>query len=135
MNATRKLLEERGVHHKVPDFDMFWRDFHAYTRHKHAHGHDAAEILAPVKARLNYDIEGWLAAGSLDDPTPYKYPQMTDVVFRLSEHAHRDLESALAVWSTHIRALSKLVTRINVDSQVRECVATTARTTEEAAVA
>jgi hypothetical protein len=26
------------------------------------------------------------------------------------------------VWSTHIKALSKMVTRIKVDWQVRECV-------------
>jgi len=123
MNATRKLLEERGVHTKVPGFDMFWRDFHAYTRHKHAHGREAAQILAPVKTRLGYDIEGWLASGNLDDPTPFKYPQMTDVVFKLSDHAHRELESALAVWTVHIRSLSKLVTRINVDCQIRQCTA------------
>ena len=41
----------------------------------------------------------------------------------MNDDARREMESALAVWTVHIRALSKLVTRINVDWQVRECVA------------
>jgi hypothetical protein len=31
------------------------------------------------------------------------------------------MQSSLAVWTTHIRGLSKLVTRIRVESQVRLC--------------
>jgi hypothetical protein len=42
--------------------------------------------------------------------------------FRLSEEGAREMEAALAVWTTHIKALSKLVTRIKVDWQVRDCV-------------
>ncbi len=30
MNATRQLLEERGVPGKIRDFDTFWKDFHTY---------------------------------------------------------------------------------------------------------
>lgn len=123
MNATRKLLEERGVAQKIPEFHRFWGDFHLYTRLKHAHGHDREQILAPTSAFLQYDIEGWLAGGDLGDPDAYRYPKPTRAEFRLSEEGAREMEAALAVWTTHIKALSKLVTRIKVDWQVRECVA------------
>jgi hypothetical protein len=123
MNATRKLLEERGVARKIPDFQKFWSDFHLYTRLKHAHGRDKAQILASSSAFLQYDIEGWIASGEMGDPSAYKYPKPTRVEFRLSEEGAREMEAALAVWTTHIKALSKLVTRIKVDWQVRECIA------------
>ena len=48
----------------------------------------------------------------------------------MSEEGRREMESALAVWTTHIKALSKLVTRIKVDWQVRECT----RADQESAV-
>ena len=122
MNATRKLLEERGIAAKIPDFEGFWRDFHAYTRLKHAHGRDKAQILSSAKAPLHYDIEGWLATGDLGNPQLFRHDEAREMLFRLSEEGRRELESALAVWTTHIKALSKMVTRIKVDWQVRECI-------------
>ena len=122
MNATRKLLEERGIAHRIPEFHKFWSDFHLYTRLKHAHGRDKAQILSSTHAFLQYDIEGWLASGDLGNPSAYKYAKPTRVEFRLTEEGAREMEAALAVWTTHIKALSKLVTRIKVDWQVRECV-------------
>ena len=122
MNATRKLLDERGIAAKIPDFENFWRDFHAYTRLKHAHGRDNAQILSSARARLHFDIEGWLATGDLDNPQLFRHDEAREMLFRLSEEGRREMESALAVWTTHIKALSKLVTRIKVDWQVRECV-------------
>ena len=127
MNATRALLVERGVAGKIADFDRFWRDFHQYTRLKHAHGRDRAAILSSAKTHLNYDFEGWLASGDLGDPGAYRYSRPTEVTFKLSDEGAREMDAALAVWSTHIKALSKLVTRIKVDWQVRECIAERAR--------
>jgi hypothetical protein len=127
MNATRALLVERGIAQKIPDFDRFWRDFHQYTRLKHAHGRDRAAILSSAKTHLNYDFEGWLASGDLGDPGAYRYAKPTEVTFQLSDEGAREMDAALAVWSTHIKALSKLVTRIKVDWQVRDCIAERAK--------
>jgi len=121
MNATRRLLEARGIAKAIPEFQKFWSDFHLYTRLKHAHGRDKAQILGSAGAFLQYDIEGWLASGDLGNPGAFKYPKPTRAEFRLGEEGAREMEAALAVWTTHIKALSKLVTRIKVDWQVREC--------------
>ena len=122
MNATRALLEERGVGEEIRDFDLFWTDFHAYMKLLHAHGHDTRAILSSARATLNYDFSAWIAQGDLGDPNEYRYEKAREVEFRLSEEASHEMEHALAVWTTHIKALSKLVTRIKVDWQVRECV-------------
>lgn len=127
MNATRVLFEEHGVDRKIPDFDTFWKDFHAYTRLLHASGRERNAILSSATAVLHYDFPSWLAGGDLADPGAYRLPEATEVRFRLSEEGRRELESALEVWTTHIKALSKLVTRIKVDWQVRECLPTRAR--------
>jgi hypothetical protein len=121
MNATRRLFEERGIAKTIPEFQKFWSDFHLYTRLKHAHGREKAQILGSASAFLQYDIEGWLASGDLSNPAAFKYRKPTRVEFRLGEEGAREMEAALAVWTTHIKALSKLVTRIKVDWQVREC--------------
>ena len=121
MNATRALLEERGVDKGIPDFEVFWKDFHSFTRLSHASGREKMAILSSERAVLHYDFPSWLAQGDLGDPNEYRYPSARDVEFRLSEEGSRELESALAVWTTHIKALSKLVTRIKVDWQVRDC--------------
>ncbi len=122
MDATRQLFEERGVHKSIPDFDTFWKDLHAYTKLLHASGREPAEILSSASAVLHYDFPAWFASGQLTDPAAFRFPGPTDVKFRLTEEGRRELESALAVWSTRIQALSKMVTRINVDWQVRECL-------------
>jgi len=122
MNATRALLEEHGVQHGFADFDTFWKDLHTYTRLIHACGRDMSTILSTATTVLHYDIATWLADGELSDPSAYRFGEATAVQFRLTEDGRRELESALVVWTTHIKALSKMVTRIKVDWQVRECV-------------
>ena len=84
-------------------------------------------ILSSERATLNYDFTAWIAQGDLLDPHAYRLEAPSEMEFRLDEEASRELESALAVWTTHIKALSKLVTRIKVDWQVRECVPVGAR--------
>ena len=122
MNATRQLLEERGVHLEIRDFDVFWKDFHSYIRFLHASGRDKESILSSEHATLHYDFPAWLAQSELGDPNQFRFAGAREMEFRLRSDGARELESALAVWTTHIKALSKMVTRINVDWQVRECV-------------
>ena len=68
-----------------------------------------------------------MRAATWTNPGAYRFPQPTEVLFRLGDEGRRELESALAVWTTHIKALSKMVTRIKVDWQVRECLPSKAR--------
>ena len=122
MDATRSLIEEKGSDKAIPDFDQFWKDFHAFTRLSHASGRDKKAILSADSALLHYDFPSWLASANLEHPEAFRYENAVEHEFRLSEEGNRELESALAVWTTHIKALSKMVTRIKVDWQVRECV-------------
>ena len=122
MNATRQLLEERGIQDKISSFDSFWRDFHTYTRLQHASGRDPKEILSTAHAKLNYDIPAWLAAADLVDPNGYRLPEPVECEFRLTDEGRRELESSLATWTTQIKGLSKMITRIKIAAQVRECI-------------
>jgi radical SAM superfamily enzyme YgiQ (UPF0313 family) len=121
MNATRRLLEERGVPASIADFDQFWSDFHEYTRHKHASGGSVQEILASTSAVLCYDLDGWLAESTLGDPNRFRISEPATFSFELDEEGRRELANALGVWTTHVKGLSKLVTRIKIDWQVRGC--------------
>lgn len=123
MNATRALLEERGAATRIADWDAFWTDFHTFTRLSHASGRDREAILGSAQAALRYDLPAFLAAEDLSDPSRFRYEQPADCAFRLSDEGRRELDNALGVWSTRINGLSKMVTRINVDWQVRRCVA------------
>jgi radical SAM superfamily enzyme YgiQ (UPF0313 family) len=122
MQATRALLKERGLAAKIAHFDQFWDDFSTYTQHKHASGSERSQLLEPVRATLRYDIAGWLAQEELGDPGAFRLDEPQPFVFRLTEDAKRELSAALAVWTLHIKGLTKMVTRINVAWQVRECV-------------
>jgi hypothetical protein len=55
------------------------------------------------------------------NPAPFRLSAPRRFSFRLSDEGRREMQSSLAVWTTHIRGLSKLVTRIRVESQVRLC--------------
>jgi hypothetical protein len=88
---------------------------------QHATGQSEEAILAPVEATLSFDIARWLAEGDLCDPAPYRLALPTRFVFELTEDGRSELQRSLAVWTTHIRGLSKLVTRVKVESQVRRC--------------
>jgi len=121
MRATRKLLEARGVDQQIPDFDVFWADFHRFIDLGHAHGHTTEAILAGAETEMSYDIEGWLAAGSPVDPSAFKLSEKTRVVFRLDEDSTRELHAALQSWTDTLKGLTKMVTRIQVVWQERRC--------------
>ncbi len=125
MNATKQLLIERGVAGQIANFDEFWADFHAFIHAQHASGFTREEILSPVSVTLRYDIAGWLAQPEPGDPNEFRYPAPVECRFELTPEGSRELDSALNVWTTEIKGLSKLVTRINVNSQVRRCIPVT----------
>jgi hypothetical protein len=124
MNATRQLFDERGIPAQVSNFDRFWEDFYTYNRLLHSSGRDKDTILSTMSATLNYDFPAWLSQKELGDPNLYRLPEPVEFEFRLSREGRRELENSLDVWTTHIKGLSKMVTRIRIDCQVRECVPT-----------
>jgi radical SAM superfamily enzyme YgiQ (UPF0313 family) len=122
MKATRELLEERGIADKIDNFDQFWDDFTAFIRHQHAAGRTEAEILSNAFVEMNYDIPGWLAQGDYGDPNVFRLAEPEEFEFRYSEEGLREMDAALSTWGTEVKGLSKLVTRIKLDWQVRSCV-------------
>lgn len=125
MSATRQLLEERGVPAKMQNFDEFWDDLTTFMRLQHASGREVSEITADAQATLRYDIPAWLeasASGEFVNPDDFRLTEPTEFVFRYTEEGRREMRAALATWTTQIKGLSKMVTRINVDWQVRRCV-------------
>jgi radical SAM superfamily enzyme YgiQ (UPF0313 family) len=122
MSATRRLLVERGVSNVIENFEQFWDDFTTYMRLLHASGTDRGAILAPASAPLIYDFPAWLAQEELANPNVYRLAEPRLFEFRLAREGQEELDRALQVWTTHIKGLSKMVTRIKVDSQVRQCI-------------
>jgi radical SAM superfamily enzyme YgiQ (UPF0313 family) len=121
MDVTRQLLEERGADARIPDFAEFWSDFDRFIHLRHAWGSTVEQILSPAWATLRYDMARWLADGAPVDARPYRLSEPVECEFRLSEEKSRALEGALKVWTTDIKGLTKLVTRIQVAWQVRDC--------------
>lgn len=121
MDVTRKLVTARGEHQETKDFEAFWEDFHRYTELGHAYGYTTEEILSESRAHLTYDIGAWLDAGCPKDPTPFRANRAEPVVFRLSEESEHELRAALHSWTSQLKGLTKMVTRIQVTWQVREC--------------
>lgn len=122
MNATQRMAVERGWARNVPEFDVFWSAFHAYVRSRHAHGSTAEQVLSTDRVSLAYDFPAWLAAGTPVDVRPFRLTPPRSFEFRLSDEGAHELAKAFQVWSHKIQGLAKLVTRIRVASQVRECV-------------
>lgn len=120
MDATAALLKERGVE-QIEDFDGLWHDLHQYVRARHATGTDLEQLLRPVTAVLRYDVATWIADGAPLQVGPYRLPAPQEFVFRLSPDGARELEAALKVWTSATIGLSKLVTRIRIAAQVRQC--------------
>jgi hypothetical protein len=120
MQATKALLQDRGVAESIPDFDHFWKHFHRFVELKHAHGANREQIFAPVTASLSYDFERWLLSDDIRSPQHYRFDQPLPCEFRLSDEGAQELESALAVWTYELKGLTKLVTRIRTTSQIRE---------------
>jgi len=121
MDATKDLLAGRGLTNRIQNFDSFWQDFHTYLRLTHASGTDTAEILAPARALLRYDFRSWLSTPELGDPNEFRLAEPRVFEFRLSAEGYSEMKDSLATWTTNIKGLSKLVTRIRIESQAREC--------------
>ncbi len=121
MDATRTMLLARGARDAVADFDQLWRDLHDYIRVKHATGTDIDQLVQPIELQLTHDIPAWIEAGAPLETTPYRLPQPQTFVFRVTSGGARELDAAMKVWTTATIGLSKLVTRIKVSAQVREC--------------
>ncbi len=119
MDATRKLVEERGAASLSGDFEEFWADFHHYVEAKHAAGKTADEILQPVAILQRYDVAQWIADGQPLDVTAYRLPAREVVQYALTEENAKQFRSALDVWTTSLKGLTKMVTRIQMDWQVR----------------
>lgn len=122
MKATRELAIEKGVAAQLPDFEVFWEDFSAYVRLKHAYGFTVEQILSPETAVMRHDIDRWLVEGDLKSPQDYRLAVPQEVVFRLNDEMRQELDASLKVWTVHLKGLTKMVTRIRVGAQIRECV-------------
>jgi radical SAM superfamily enzyme YgiQ (UPF0313 family) len=120
MNGSKALLQKLGVDQQIPDFDHFWDNFHRFVDLKHAHGFTRDAILAPVQATLHYDFEGWIASGEWATPQKFRFDTPRLVKFRLSDEGIQELDSALAVWTCELKGLTKLVTRIRIQAQIRD---------------
>ena len=121
MGATARMLKERGVAQTIDNFDQFWADFTTFIRLRHASGSTEEQILAPASAELHYDFPAWTRRAVLGSPQAYRLPEAEEFEFALTEEGRSEMQSALKVWTTHIRGLSKLVTRIRMDAQIRSC--------------
>jgi radical SAM superfamily enzyme YgiQ (UPF0313 family) len=121
MDVTRKLLVAKGAQQQIPDFDGFWHDFHLFMELKHATGRTVEEVLAPRRATLSYDIATWLLAGAPVDPSAFRMDMPAPFEFKLPAESADALRKAFEVWTTQILGLSKLITRIQFQWQVRRC--------------
>jgi radical SAM superfamily enzyme YgiQ (UPF0313 family) len=120
MDATRRLVEEKGAARITPNFDQFWNDFESYVRAKHADGRTEEFILSPVTVQMRYDIPQWIADGMpLETIEDYRLSQPEQFEFALSEEGERELRSALNVWTATLKGMTKMVTRIRMAWQVR----------------
>jgi len=121
MDTMKGLLIAHHIDRHIVDFEIFWANFHRYVETKHAHGHTVEEILAPRSAMFTYDIDQWIADGMPADPSPYRLAAPTEFRFRLSDGGREGLAAALDVWTSSLKGLAKMVTRIKVAWQVYEC--------------
>ena len=120
LETTRRLLVAKGAQAAMPEFDEVFEEFARRETLRHAHGASVEEVLPPVKASFRYDVEGWVKAGMPRDVGSYAFPGGPQTVeFRLSEDGERELRSAFVVWSTSLKGLTKMVTRIRTSAQVR----------------
>jgi hypothetical protein len=62
-----------------------------------------------------------MADGMPKDIGRYRSERSQEVEFKLSEEARTGLASALKVWSAELKGLTKMMKRIRVAWQVREC--------------
>jgi hypothetical protein len=122
MDATRKLVLERGAAAEVPDFEEFWNDFETFERCQHAHGMSEGEVLSPTEVEMRYDVARWRSEGMPKDVSPYRLDALEGFRFELTEEGGREIAAAFKVWTFTIRGLTKMVTRIQMAWQVRACL-------------
>jgi radical SAM superfamily enzyme YgiQ (UPF0313 family) len=122
--AARELLVEHGIELQLHGFEAFWSDFTQYVFHSHAHGNNIEEVVASRKVLQVYDIKKWIEGGAPKNPEPYLLHEPQEYEFKLSEAGARELRKAFQVWTSDIKGLSKLVTRIQLAWQVRTCTPT-----------
>jgi hypothetical protein len=87
---------------------------------KHAYGTSVDKLLATDTAEFRYDVAQWIADGMPHDASPYRLELPVTFVFSLPAESARDLAAAVDVWTTDLKGLSKLVTRIRPVWQERE---------------
>jgi hypothetical protein len=122
--AARQLLEERDIYREIPDFQNFWRSLVQFVLCSHAHGRTIEEVVKPGFSELAYDIPRWLSDGAPKNPAPYRLAEPQVFEFKVSETGERELRKAFQVWTSDLKGLSKLVTRIQLAWQVRESAVT-----------
>src|SRR5207245_11454634 len=115
LNATKRLLVQRGAETAMHGFEEFWTAFSRFEELQHAHGHTVEEILGSQRAKLDYDVARWLADGMPRNVSAYKAAKVRELEFRLSEDGYRGLADALEVWSAELKGLTKMMKRIRVD--------------------
>ena len=121
MRGFEDLLLKRDLVRQIPDFPRFWADLCRYTSLRHAHGRTVEVILAPARGSFRYDIPRWLTDEMPADPSPYRFVEPEELEFHLGPEGTRGLRDALEVWSTQVRGLGKLLTRIKLSWLTREC--------------
>ena len=121
MEATKALLVSRGAENGIANFREFWADLRRYAERKRADGFTEEAILSPGRVTLRYGVDRWVKDGLPADVCPYKLEQPEEFEFRLSREGHHEPKAGLQVWTTDLKGLSKLVTRIQTAWQVREC--------------
>ncbi len=121
MESTRCLLERKGLPDQYAHFDEFWADLYQFVRLRHASGESPSEILSSKRATLRYDLQRWAGDGCPTDFANYRLDERAEFEFRLCEESAKELAAALQVWGTEIKSLTKMVTRIKVAWQVRDC--------------
>ena len=121
MDATRKLIVERGGAEQIEHFEEFWNDFTNFELHQHAHGETIEQVLSPAEAEMRYDIARWRNDGMPVEVNQYRLDEPESFRFQLTETGARELEAASKVWTFTLRGLTKMVTRIQMVWQIRDC--------------
>jgi len=127
MDATRQLVEKRGAASQIPGFDDFWCDFQAYIQAKHADGKGREDILRPIQVKLGHDIPSWVQDGMPLDVNNYRLAEPEVFEFTLTEEGAREMAAALDVWTSSLKGLTKMVTRVRMAWQIRAAIRQSAR--------
>jgi len=120
-DATRAMVLNRGAAVEMEDFDGFWAAFGRFMENQHASGHTVEEILSGREAELSYDVAEWIAKGMPKKVDAFRLHEARTYQFRLGDEGLEGLRSALQVWSCELKGLTKMMKRIRVAWQVREC--------------